>query len=138
MSETHERRGIVIDTSAVTAILLEEPGSTELIDVLEKASTRLMAAPTRVELGIVVEARFGPAAADVVPRFIRDADVDVQPFDGELADRALGAWRRYGKGRHKAGLNLGDCFVYALAERTGYPVLCIGDDFAATDLDLAR
>lgn len=134
---TEASRGIVVDTSAVIAILLAEPGNEELIGTLEQARVRVMTAPTRVELGIVVEARFGPAAADVVPRFMRDANVEVQPFDGDLADRALGAWRRYGKGRHPAALNLGDCFVYALAERTGYAVLCTGDDFAATDLDLA-
>jgi ribonuclease VapC len=56
--------------------------------------------------------------------------------DADAADRALSAWRRYGKGRHPAGLNYGDCFVYALADRTGFPVLCTGDDFARTDLEV--
>lgn len=59
-------------------------------------------------------------------------------MDAEAADRALGAWRRYGKGGHPAALNFGDCFSYALAERTGLPLLCTGDDFAATDLDVIR
>jgi ribonuclease VapC len=61
-----------------------------------------------------------------------------RPVDADLAARAMSGWRRYGKGRHPAGLNFGDCFTYALAERTGHPVLCTGDDFAATDITVVR
>ena len=60
------------------------------------------------------------------------------PVDADLADRAMSGWRRYGKGRHPAGLNFGDCFTYALADRTGHPVLCTGEDFAATDVTVVR
>ncbi|HXR41176.1 MAG TPA: type II toxin-antitoxin system VapC family toxin, partial [Acidothermaceae bacterium] len=105
-------------------------------EALEATSVRVMSAATQVELGIVVEARLGPAGIDVVPRFIRDASVDVVAVDADNAERALGGWRRFGKGRHRAGLNLGDCFVYALADQTGYPVLCTGDDFGATDVEV--
>lgn len=66
------------------------------------------------------------------------AKIDVVPVDAELAARAMSAWRRYGKGRHPAGLNFGDCFTYALAEQTGHPALCTGDDFAATDIAVVR
>lgn len=130
--------GLVVDTSAAVAVILGQPGGDELARHLEDAVERLMSAAVRVELGIVVEARLWPAGQDVVERFLRDARVDVVPVDGELADRAMSGWRRYGKGRHRAGLNFGDCFTYALAERTGYAVLGTGEDFVATDLSVVR
>jgi ribonuclease VapC len=132
------RRSLVVDTSAAVAIVLGEPGSEELAVRLEAALARLMSAAIRVELGIVIEARLWPAGQDVVDRFLRDAKIDIVPVDADLAARAMSGWRRYGKGRHPAGLNFGDCFTYALAERTGHPVLCTGDDFAATDIDVVR
>jgi ribonuclease VapC len=128
------RRGLVVDTSAAVAVILGEPGSEELAAQLEDALTRLMPAAIRVELGIVIEARLGPAGQDVVDRFLRDAQIEIEPVDADLAARAMSGWRRYGKGRHPAGLNFGDCFTYALAEQTGHPVLCTGDGFAATDI----
>jgi ribonuclease VapC len=132
------RGSFVVDTSAAVAIILGEPGSEELAVHLEKAVARLMSAAVRVELGIVIEARLWPAGQDVVDRLLRDARIDIVPVDADLAARAMSGWRRYGKGRHPAGLNFGDCFTYALAERTGHPVLCTGDDFAATDLTVVR
>jgi ribonuclease VapC len=132
------RRSLVVDTSAAVAVILGEPGSDVLAARLEEALARLMSAAIRVELGIVIEARLGPAGQDIVDRFLRDAKVDIVPVDADLASRAMSGWRRYGKGRHPAGLNLGDCFTYALAERTGHPVLCTGDDFAATDIAVVR
>lgn len=132
------RRAVVIDTSAAVAIILGEAGSDELAEHLEDAAARLMSAVIRVELGIVIEARFWPSGQDVVERFLRDAQVEIVPVDADLAARAMSGWRRFGKGRHAAGLNFGDCFSYALAERSGHPVLCTGDDFAATDIDVLR
>jgi ribonuclease VapC len=132
------RRSLVVDTSAAVAIVLGEPGSEELLVRLEAALARLMSAAIRVELGIVIEARLWPAGQDVVDRFLRDAKIDIVPVDADLAARAMSGWRRYGKGRHPAGLNFGDCFTYALAERTGHPVLCTGDDFAATGISVLR
>jgi ribonuclease VapC len=132
------RRGLVVDTSAVVAVILAEPGSEELAAHLEDALVHLMPAAIRVELGMVIEARLWPAGQDVVDRFLRDANVDIVPVDADLADRAMSGWRRYGKGRHPAGLNFGDCFTYALADRTGHPVLCTGNDFAATDVAVVR
>ncbi len=131
-------RSLVVDTSAAVAIVLGEPGSEELAAHLENALARLMPAAIRVELGIVLEARLWPAGQDVVDRLLRDAKIDIVPLDADLAARAMSGWRRYGKGRHPAGLNFGDCFTYALAERTGHPVLCTGDDFAATDVAVLR
>lgn len=131
-------QAVVVDTSAAVAVLLSEPGSGDLVGSLEAATARLMSAATRVELGIVIEARLGAAGADAISRFLRDAEIEIAAVDSDAADRALSAWRRYGKGRHRAALNFGDCFAYALAERTGLPLLCTGDDFAATDLDVIR
>jgi ribonuclease VapC len=127
---------VVVDTSAAVAILHAEPGSDELIEALEMAPARLISAATRVELGIVIEARHPGTGSDVVARFLRDADISIEPVSIEDAERAISGWRRYGKGRHRAGLNLGDCFTYALAERTGHPILCTGADFTHTDVDV--
>ena len=136
---TESARGsFVVDTSAAVAIILGEPGSEGLALHLENAVARLMPAAIHVELDIVIEARLWPAGQDVVDRLLRDAKIDIVPVDADLAARAMSGWRRYGKGRHPAGLNFGDCFTYALAERTGHPVLCTGDDFAATDLAVVR
>jgi ribonuclease VapC len=120
------------------AVILGEPGGAELATYIEHALVRLMPAAIRVELGIVIEARLWPARQDVVDRFLRDAKIDVVPVDEELAARAMSGWRRYGEGKHPAALNFGDCFTYALAELTGHPVLCTGDDFAATDIAVLR
>jgi ribonuclease VapC len=132
------RKSLVVDTSAAVAVILGEPGSEELAAHLEDALTRMMSVAIRVELGIVIESRLWPAGQDVIDRFLRDAKIDIVPVDEDLAARAMSGWRRYGKGRHPAGLNFGDCFTYALAERTGHPVLCTGDDFAATDITVVR
>ncbi len=132
------RRSLVVNTSAAVAIVFGEPGSEELAVHLENALARLMPAAIRVELGIVLEARLWPAGQDVADRFLRDAKIDIVPVDADLAARAMSGWRRYGKGHHPAGLNFGDCFTYALAERTGHPVLCTGNDFAATDIAVLR
>lgn len=131
-------RALVVDTSAAVAVILGEPGSDELAAHLEAAAARMMPAAIRVELGMVIEARLWPAGQDAVDRFLRDAEIDIVPVDADLAARAMSGWRRYGKGRHPAGLNFGDCFSYALAEQTGHPVLCTGNDFAATDIRVVR
>jgi len=125
--------GVVIDSSAAVAILLSEPGSGALLTALDHADPRLLSAATLVELSVVLEARLGGAGLGIGGRFVRDGGVEVVPFDRIQADRALEGWRRFGKGRHPAALNLGDCFTYALAIATGHPVLCVGNDFAQTD-----
>lgn len=129
---------VVVDTSAAVSVIVGEPGTDELVAHLEEANQRLMSAASRVELGIVIESRLGAPGADAVERFLRDAAIEVVAVDVDAANRAVGAWRRYGKGRHRAGLNFGDCFSYALADSTGLPLLCTGADFAATDLEVLR
>lgn len=125
--------GIVVDTSAIVAILTGEPGRDWLVGRLAAASDRVMAAPTALELGIVLEGRT-PEAGGIARRAVHEARISVIPFDEALVERAMTAWWRYGRGRHAAALNLGDCFTFALADHTGYPVLCVGDDFRRTDL----
>ncbi len=128
---------LVVDTLAVVAILTGEPAADELTHALTTADRRSMSAGTLIELGIVLEARIGPAAQGVIERFLRDASVDVVPVDRTMVDRALEGWRRFGRGRHPAALDFGDLFAYALADSTEGVVLCTGSDFSATDMLVA-
>lgn len=93
-----------------------------------------MSAATRVELGIVVESRTGAEGAQLLEELLARLEVEIVPVDAEIAEEALVAWRRFGKGRHRAGLNYGDTFSYGLASRTGLPLLFVGDDFRYTDV----
>ena len=124
--------GVVVDSSALMAILRTEPGYERVVESLEQASPRLMAAPTAVELGMVAGSRTGDFSLSA--RLIRETGIQVVAFDERMAQRALDAFRRFGKGRHAAGLNFGDCCTYALAEERGLPLLCVGEDFTRTDL----
>lgn len=126
--------GLVIDTSAALAILGSEADGEPLLTLLAEADERLISAGTLVELGIVLEARIGPAAGGIIERFLRDAEIEMVPVERTHVDRALEGWRRFGRGRHRAALNFGDLFAYALATSAGHPVLCVGKDFAATDV----
>lgn len=123
----------VVDTSAIVAVLFGEPGSKDIERRLLD-SPCIMSAATRVELGIVVEAKAGPAGAQLLEELLARVAVRIEPVDGGLADEALVCWRRFGKGRHPAGLNYGDTFSYALARRMGLPLLFVGDDFVQTDV----
>lgn len=125
---------IVVDTSAAVAIVLSEPELDELLATLDAADTKVMSAATLVELAIVLEARLGPGGHGIADRFVRDGGVDVVAFDEVQAHHALEGWRRFGRGRHPAALNLGDCFTYGLAIASGADVLCVGTDFARTDV----
>ncbi len=126
----------VVDTSAIVAALFGEPGGSEIERELV-GSPCIMSAATRVELGIVVEARAGPAGAQLLDELLARVEMRIEPVDAEAANEALVCWRRFGKGRHPAGLNYGDTFSYALARRMGLPLLFVGDDFAQTDVLVA-
>jgi ribonuclease VapC len=128
----------VVDTSAIMTILYDEPGADELLTHLTSADERVISAGTLLELGIVLEARLGPAARSVMDRFLTDAHIGIVPVDRLQVDRALDGWRRFGKGHHPAALNLGDCFAYGLADSIAGTVMCVGDDFAATDVEVLR
>lgn len=125
--------GMVVDTSAAMAILSGEGTLGHLVAAFDGGGPRLMSAATLVELGIVLEARYGPVGFGIAERLLREGDITVVATDHEQATAAVGAWRRFGTGRHEAALNLGDCFTYALAEVSDLPILCTGADFGRTD-----
>ena len=127
---------MVIDTSAVMAVLLGEPQRAALESMLERGPCRMSAA-TRVELAMVAEGRVGPEGSQIAEEFLDRFDVDIRAVDSRIARTAINGWRRYGKGRHPAGLNFGDCFSYALAIELSEPLLFVGDDFSRTDVESA-
>ena len=125
---------MVIDTSAIVAILFDEPERRRFNELIEADGIRLISAATFLEAALVVESRRGEAAGRELDLLMHRAQVSVVPVDVEQAEVARVAWRRYGKGRHAAGLNYGDCFSYALAKVSGEPLLAKGDDFVRTDV----
>ena len=127
---------MVIDTSAVVAIFLNEPERDRFLERIVQAEKRLISAATVVAVGIVLEARHGEAVSREFDLFLLAADIEVVSVDQTQADQARSAFRRYGKGRHPAGLNFGDCFTYALAAVSGEPVLAKGDEFRRADLQV--
>lgn len=125
---------MVIDTSALLAILWDEPERRTFIEKIEAADARLLSAASLVETSIVIEARHGAEGVKLLDLFLDRAGIEIAPVDDEQAREARLAFSRYGKGRHAAGLNFGDCFAYALAITSGEPLLFKGRDFAATDI----
>ena len=129
---------MVLDSSAVIALLLEEPDADSLRLAIADADTRLISAATLVEASLVIESRFGETGGRELDLLINRLGVVIVPVDADQVDEARRAWRRFGRGRHPAGLNFGDLFSYALARTTGQPLLFKGDDFARTDVARVR
>lgn len=125
---------MVLDTSAIIAILQDEPGSDRLVDKMEVAGSLKISAATVVETGIVMYSRYGDAGEIEVDQFLHRLGIAVVPVTREQAELARTAYRKYGKGNHPAGLNYGDCFSYALAVSLNEPLLFVGEDFEKTDL----
>ncbi len=125
---------MVIDSSAILAILNDEPERRTFNEAIESAESRAMSAATLVEASIVIESRFGAEGLRDLDLFIERAGIEVVPVDREQAYAARRAFSRFGKGRHAAGLNYGDCFSYALATVRGEPLLYKGEDFGETDV----
>jgi ribonuclease VapC len=125
---------MVIDTSALLAILLKEAEASEFVDRIADDPVRLISAANVLEASIVIEARLGDAGGREMDFLLQKMDASIVSVDAELADVARRAWRRYGKGRHPAALNFGDCFSYALAVTRNEPLLFKGDDFSQTDI----
>jgi len=125
---------VILDSSAIVAVLLAEPGFERLLDRIASAEAAGVGAPTLVEAAIVVSSRLGKDARPMLNEFLREAEIEVIPFLGDHFDAALDAFLRYGKGRHPAGLNFGDCLAYAAASLAGLPLLYAGNDFTATDI----
>lgn len=125
---------MVIDTSALLAILNNESDAVAFEAAVETDPIRLMSVGTYLETAIVVESRKGEAGGRELDLWLHRAEVELVPVDVEHADLARSAYRRYGKGRHLAGLNYGDCFAYALAKSSAEPLLFKGEDFSQTDV----
>jgi ribonuclease VapC len=125
---------MVIDTSAIVAIVLGEDDGEIYLDKLRRSADPRMSAANVIEAAMVVEARHGPEAGRDLQLLLDSAKVEVEPVRPEHVHAAIAAWRRFGKGRHPAQLNLGDCFAYALARTMGEPLLFKGDDFGQTDV----
>jgi ribonuclease VapC len=127
---------MVIDTSAILAIFLDEPERKDFLDLILQAGTRLVSAATVLETGIVLESKRGESAGREFDLFLVRANLEVVPVDAEQIEIARSAWRKFGKGRHPAALNFGDCFSYALARTSGEQMLAKGRDFPLTDVSL--
>lgn len=128
---------MVIDSSAALAILLQEPTAGALSLKIEAGSVRFMSAASALETAMVVEHRKGAVGGRNLDLFLHDGQIEIVPVTREHYDLARNAWRRFGKGRHPAALNICDCLAYALSKATGEPLLFVGDDFAKTDVSAA-
>jgi ribonuclease VapC len=128
---------LILDTSVIVAIVLREPGYEELVGKLRSAGAVGIGTPNLVEAGIVLSARLGIEPQAVLDRFLRDFGVVPVVFEEQHWREALDAFRRFGKGRHPASLNFGDCLSYAASRVAGHPLLFVGDDFPHTDIDAA-
>lgn len=125
---------MVIDSSALLAILQDEPERRALVEAIESADRRCLSVVNLVEASIVLEARRGPTAARLLDTLVERAGIDVVGVDREQGELARRAFARFGKGRHSAGLNFGNCFAYALAQAFGDSLLFKGGDFSQTDV----
>ena len=128
---------MIVDSSAVLAIFFAEPDAAEIVARLAAPGPKRISAVNWLECAIKLD-NAAPAAALELDAFLEDAGIEIAAVTPSQARAARLAYRRFGKGRHPAGLNLGDCFAYALARETGEPLLAKGNDFAATDLALVR
>jgi ribonuclease VapC len=129
---------MVIDTSAVLAILQREPERRSFINAIETADSTRMSVASFVESSMVIESRYGAEGLRDLDRFLSRASIELVTVDSKQGQLARSAFSRFGKGRHRAGLNYGDCFSYAAAISSGETLLCKGDDFIHTDVPIAR
>ncbi|WP_409962625.1 type II toxin-antitoxin system VapC family toxin [Gemmatimonas sp.] len=131
--------GVVLDSSAVIALIADEPEAPRLAAALDRLTDRVIGAPTLVETGIVLRARYGGRGELALDAFLQRFDVRVVPLATREATFAREAHRRFGRGVvSPAVLNYGDCLAYAVSASLGWPLLCVGNDFARTDVMLAR
>jgi ribonuclease VapC len=128
---------VILDSSAALAIVLAEPGFEVFVEAISAVPQCRISAASFVETCVVVESRAGDQGVHLCDAFFRDSRVSVEPVTEEQAYFARQCYSDYGKGRHPAGLNFGDCFAYALAKATGEPLLFKGEDFRKTDIQAA-
>jgi ribonuclease VapC len=129
---------MVIDTSAIIAILLGEPEAKAFSFSITADSKRLMSAFSVLEAGIVIEVKKGEAGGRELDLLLHRTQIEIIPMDADQTELARTAWRKYGKGRHPAGLNIGDCYAYALSKTSGEPLLFKGDGFINTDVNMVQ
>ena len=127
---------MILDSSAVVAVLLAEPEHEAIVDRLIQDQQPAIGAPTLTECGIVLGARLGTLGKTLLARFVQETPLAVIPFGPDHWIAAIDAFLRFGKGRHPAALNFGDCMAYATAQLANVPLLCVGNDFVRTDLRL--
>jgi ribonuclease VapC len=125
---------MVLDSSAIVAIHLQEPGYERLIEAIDKAEVVVVGVPTLLETAMVLTTRLGQDARPLLFAFLRRLEAEVVAFNQEHLDAATAAFLRFGRGRHPAGLNFGDCMSYAIAAVVGMPLLFTGEDFTRTDI----
>ncbi len=125
---------MVLDSSAIVAIHLREPGHERLMDRIDAAEVVVVGVPTLLESVMVLTSRLGHDARPMLLAFLRRVEAEVVPFNQEHMDAAATAFIRFGKGRHPAALNFGDCMSYAVASVAGMPLLFMGEDFRQTDI----
>ena len=128
---------MIVDASAIVGIILREPGWQDLVAKLAGADSPAVGAPTLAGTGLVLTAKLGRRAPGILARFLQEAELTVIPFGEPHWSAAVEAYARFGKGRHPASLNFGDCLTYAVARVAGRPLLFVGDDFSKTDLPAA-
>ncbi len=129
---------MTLDTSAVLAVLQDEAERDEFVSLIEKSPRRLMSAVSVLEAAMVLEGRRGDDAGADLDLFLQRASIEIVAFDEEQLRVARAAFRRFGKGRHPAGLNFGDCASYALAQWSGEALLFKGTDLTASDVGRVR
>jgi ribonuclease VapC len=129
---------MVVETSAVIAFLTGEKGSERLVQAMDEAESLQMSGASVLEVSIVLESRYGEAAVKSFDRWLEAAPIEVAVVTRDQVDAAREGFRRFGKGRHSAGLNFGECFSYGLARVLGETLLFCGNDFTKTDLRRAR
>ena len=129
---------MIFDTSALLAVLFDEPDADRYERAIASATTCRMSVANYMEATMVVESRMGVDGGRQLDDLMETAGIELEPVTVEQAQAARRAWRRFGRGNHPAGLNFGDCFAYALSEITGEPLLYKGDDFALTDVETVQ
>jgi ribonuclease VapC len=129
---------MIVDSSAVVAVLQLEGDAQAIVAALDNARDRRMSVISYVETAIVLDSRRNPSLSRQLDDFVREAEIALEPVTADQARLAREAYRDYGKGRHRAGLNLGDCFAYALAKDKREPLLFKGNDFRKTDVEAAE
>lgn len=128
---------LIVDTSALVAVVFEEPEADQLIHRLAVSPSTGIGTPTLAELGLVLSSRLGMDAGDVITPMLEEFHIAEVSFGEEHWREAVSAHRRFGRGNHEAKLNFGDCLSYAVARLANEPLLFIGNDFAATDIEAA-